>query len=157
MNIDYRTEEDFFDIIKYFKTANYDQKVAYMKKNWGNIVSKTTIPYGNGCCSITIYFDETNKYRFDFDCKNIPLSTLEQHLPNYADALFCYGEERIVDQIPELVDFSICKNEPETEQNVSLKNDKIETETQNKSVNIDYNYLGLYNGVSISHKKTDKK
>ena len=72
------TKEEFFRAILFFQNATYNQKIDYMNKNWGKITSTTTILYSDGC-SVTVGFNDSNKYFFEFNCKDISFDEFQKN------------------------------------------------------------------------------
>ena len=146
LNIDYKTKESFFEILLFFKNANYNQKVDFMKKHWGNVVASTTITYPDGC-SITIRFDENNKYYFDFECSNLPFVEFEKFLPQYAEALTMLGTDGVVKEFSELKELAL--NEIKDE---DIQEQAVDSDIELSQSSLDSAYLNIYNGVNFVNK-----
>ena len=141
-----RTQEEFFKILNFYRVANYHQKVAFMRKVWGDILVQTIIPYGEKC-SITIGFDDDNKYYFDFDCKNLDINDLDVNLKEYAIDLCTLSEDELLSKYPEIREI-IKEDEPV----VDTRNNELPLSDDIPIESIDYKYLNLYNGISITKK-----
>lgn len=140
-----RTKADFLEAFKFFSKATYFQKVEYMKENWGNITSEMTISYGDGC-SVTVGIDESNKYYFDFECKDLLLDDFVSDFPEYANTLLAEGEEGLMNKYPEVQSLSIQEGQTEPEEVVN-ESDSNEQEIK------DINYMNMYRGIKINNKE----
>ncbi len=145
------TKEEFFKILNFYKQASYPQKIAFMKKTWGNVATETTINYQDNC-SITIGFDDSGKYFFDFNCSEIDFAEMSERLPEYAEAILNLDEEKLKEAYPEFVELqAIDKNNKELQANDS---NSIEDEKAfDENIKLSSDYINIYNGIRINRKK----
>ena len=149
LEIDYKTKESFFEALLFFKQANYTQKVDFMKKHWGNIVTTTTINYPDNC-SITIRFDEKNKYHFDFQCSEISFIEFEKFLPQYAEVLISSSIDGAMREFEELKDLTLKEMEDENEDAIPVDDNEQIISAEDA---LDNTYLNVYNGINIIKKQ----
>lgn len=135
------TKEDFFKAIFFFQSATYNQKVDYMNKHWGKIISTTTIQYPEGC-SVTVGFDDSNKYFFEFDCKKISFEEISENLPMYAESIMSLSKDEIMEKHPEFKNLEI-----EEFENIT---NSVEENVEENTAQIDNAYLNYYNGIKFN-------
>ena len=154
MAFDKYTKEEFYNILNFFRKASYPQKVSFMKETWGNITTETTFHYQNGCC-ITIGFDNSGKYFYDFSCAEANFDEMSENLPEYLDAILNLDEKSLQEKYPELIELDIIDNLQDELIEVSAEDasEIISKEDVTYDIEASPDYINAYNGIKIERKK----
>lgn len=139
--------ESFYQILNFFKTANYLQKVEFMQKNWGNVKYDMLIEFDK-THNIQITIDANKKYHFNFSSNKIEFDEVEKYLPQYAQ-LILDGKQNDLQEFDANLS-SIELNEKDTTSTTNSNNSCLPEESPAKDIEIKNDLLNIYNGIAIN-------